>query len=243
MIRQLTIASLILCFVSTSLTLAGTWSDGFERPDLGEWKVRRRVGNEPVWEIKNGLLLGYQNGCSGAWIGDDKWENYSVEADVVLLEELTPGPDTPDSHAAVMAMYWKEVPFQGYLFEIGPFLWDGIGRGPGLLVGVFDGFRPPITSKYKALEVEFGREYSLRMAEENGFIKCYLDGELVLEIAMDNRFTSGPAGFRIINARVCFDNFIVTGNNIPDGGPGLGKVTTVESIGKLAIKWAEIKSK
>ena len=37
MIRQFTIAVLIVSFISTSSAVAETWSDGFEHPKLDEW--------------------------------------------------------------------------------------------------------------------------------------------------------------------------------------------------------------
>ena len=39
MIRQLTIVSLILCFVSTLSTHAGTWRDDFEDGNLDDWVI------------------------------------------------------------------------------------------------------------------------------------------------------------------------------------------------------------
>lgn len=78
------------------------------------------------------------------------------------------------------------------------------------------------------------------MTEEEGFIKCYLDGELVCKLEMDKRFTSGGVGTYLINARAHFDDFVVSGDNIPDGGPGLGKA--VESVSKLATTWGNVKA-
>jgi len=65
MISGFTIAGLIMSFVSTLPAFAGTWSDGFEHPDLGEWKVHRQSGMLPVWKIENGFLLGDHSGFSG----------------------------------------------------------------------------------------------------------------------------------------------------------------------------------
>ncbi|MFQ6036900.1 MAG: hypothetical protein ACE5NM_13755 [Sedimentisphaerales bacterium] len=134
-------------------------------------------------------------------------------------------------------MYWKVAPVQGHFYVICTRLWDG--RGAGVFAGVSDGWGPPIASEYKAQKVHFGREYKLRMTEDEGFIKCYLDGELALKLKMDKRFTAGVVGLFIINAKVYFDDFVVTSDNIPDGGPGLGKAVGPKS--KLAITWGKIK--
>jgi len=220
--------------MSTLSAFAGTWSDSFEHPDLGEWKVHRQSGNQPVWKIENGLLLADQSGLSLVWIGDDKWEDYSVEVTVILLENRPCGAGTPDTSRAGIFMSWRIAPWQGYVYGI-----HKRGGEQGLYIDMGDGWRAPIVSKHKALKVDFGREYRLRMTEVEDLIKCYLDGKLALELAMDKRFTSGSAGLGICNVRAYFDDFVVTGANIPDGGPGLGKA--VKPQARLATTWAYIK--
>jgi len=167
---------------------AGTWSDGFEHPELDEWKVHLQAGNQPVWKIENGLLLGDCSGCSVACIGQNTWEDYSVEATIILLEERPCGPATPASFQAGIVMYWRVVPFQGYFYAICTRLGDG--REAGGFAAVCNRWGLFGATKFEARKVELGREYKLRMTEEQGFIKCYLDGELVLELEMDKRFTS-----------------------------------------------------
>jgi hypothetical protein len=235
MIRQFTFAVLILSFTSASSAFAGTWSDGFEDPDLDEWKIHLQARNQPVWKVENGLLLADQNGCSVVWIGKNTWEDYSVEATVTLLEERPPGPNTPNSRGAGIVMYWRILPCQGHHYGIFRRLWDGRGAG---VFGVFaNGWGPPAASQYKARELHFDREYKLRMTEEKDLIKCYLDSELVLELK--KRFTIGVVGLYIFNMRAYFDDFVVTGANIPDGGPGSGKA--VKPQARLAKTWAHIK--
>lgn len=95
MMRRFTAVVLVIYFMLTLPAFAGTWSDGFEHPDLDEWELHHQAGNQATWEIENGLLLGDQSGTSGMGIGDDTWENYTVEATVILLEERLPGPNTP----------------------------------------------------------------------------------------------------------------------------------------------------
>jgi len=135
-------------------------------------------------------------------------------------------------------MYSRLATFQGYGCSIVRRLWDG--RGAGSYAEITDGWGPAIVSEHKALTVEFGRESRLRMIEEEDHIKCYLDGELVCKLKMGKRFTSGIASMWVVNARAHLDDFIVTGDSIPDGGPGLGKA--VESVGKLATIWGDVKA-
>jgi len=235
MIRQFTSAVLIVSFISTSSAFAGTWSDGFEHPDLGEWEIHLQAGNQPVWEIEDGMLLANHSGCSLAWIGKNSWEDYSIETTIVLLEERPCGPATPASYGAGMFMYWRIAPCQGHFYAIYRRLWDG--RGAGIFAGDSNGWGPPGPAKYKARKLHLGREYKLRTTEEKDLIKCYLDGELVLEFK--KRYAVGVVGLYVINVKAYFDDFVVTGANIPDGGPGLGKA--VKPKAGFATTWASIK--
>ena len=235
MIRQLTIAVLIISFTSTSSAFAGTWSDGFEHPELDDWEIHLQAGNQPVWQIENGLLLADQSGFSMVWIGQNSWEDYSVEATVVLLEERPCGPATPAAYGAGMFMYWKIAPCQGHFYAVYRRLWDG--RGAGVFAGVCNGWGLFGTTKYKARKLHFSREYKLRMTEEKELTKCYLDGELVLEFKQ--RYAVGLVGLYIVNMKAHFDDYVVDGANIPDGGPGLGK--TVKPKVGFATTWAYIK--
>lgn len=187
MIRQFTIAVLIMSLMFASSTSAGTWRDGFEYPNLDDWEIHLQVGNQPVWKIENGLLLADHSGVSAAWIGTNSWGDYSVEATVTLLEKRPPGPLTPNSCGAGIVMYWKILPCQGHHYGIFTGLWDG--RGAGVFAVFANGWGPAAASKYQARKIHLGSEYHLRMTEEKDLIKCYLDGELVLELK--KRFTSG----------------------------------------------------
>ena len=208
-----------ICSMPILSVFTGTWSDGFEHPDLGEWKIHRRSGNQPVWRTENGFLLAEHSGCSGAWIGDESWKNYSVETTVILLEELPRGSETPNSRGATVNMYWKVEPFQGYSCGIYRGRYDG-GEA-GLYLDVAKGWGPPTLSKHVPMKAEFDREYRIRITQEGELIKCYLDGTLMSELEMDARFTSGVPILGLMNARAHFDDFSVTGVSIPDGGPGI----------------------
>jgi len=232
--RMIAISSICAFLFGSALSVSGgVWRDGFEHPDLGEWEVHLQSGNQPVWKIENGLLLADQSGTSIAWLGKNSWEDYSVEATVTLLEERLCGPNTPCACEAGIATYWSIAPCQGHFYIICTHLWDG--RGAGVFAGVIDGWGLFGTTEYKARKVEFGRVYKLKMTEEKDLIKCYLDGELVLEFK--KRYAVGVAGLWVFNARAHFDNFVVTGANIPDGGPGF----PVNRQAKLANTWGRIK--
>ena len=49
---------------------------------------------------------------------------------------------------------------------------------------------------------------------------------------------NGKTGFMVGNAQARFDNVEITGNTIPNGGPG---TLPVEPRGKLATTWGKLK--
>ncbi|MBC8233328.1 sigma-70 family RNA polymerase sigma factor [bacterium] len=232
--RMIAISAMCAFLLGGALSVSGgTWRDGFEHPELGEWEVHLQSGNQPVWKIENGLLLGDHSGLSMAWIGKNTWEDYSVEATVTLLEEQPPGPLTPGSSGAGIVIYWRVLPCQGHHYGIFTRLWDG--REAGVFAVFADGWGIPAASEYRARKLHLGHKYKLNMTEEKEIIKCYLDGELVLEL--NKRYAAGVVGLYSWNMRAHFDDFVVTGTDIPDGGPGF----PVNRQAKLANTWGRIK--
>jgi hypothetical protein len=74
------------------------------------------------------------------------------------------------------------------------------------------------------------------MTLEKEHIEAYLDNELIADFD-DKSEDSGKIGLgaKCIEAR--FDNVVITGPEIPDGGPGFA----VTSQNRLATMWGSIK--
>ena len=71
--------------------------------------------------------------------------------------------------------------------------------------------------------MEINRGYTLKISTVGTITEFYIDGELIETIDKD-RFTSGRIGLNASDGICLFDDFVVTGPNIPDGGPDKGQV-------------------
>ena len=89
--------------------------------------------------------------------------------------------------------------------------------------------------------VEVGRWYQLAATiHKDGTLEFQIDQQ-VLRIVDDNLSPkSGQAGLSVGGVQVLFDDVEITGENIPDGGPG--KSRPVEPQTKLATIWGQLKN-
>ena len=88
-----------------------------------------------------------------------------------------------------------------------------------------------------AVTTEVDTWYRLKMEVEGDQITAFVDDAKVFALR-DGLFASGPACIAVNGVRATFDDFMVTGPDVPDGGPGY----LVESSGKLATTWAHLKN-
>ena len=75
---------------------------------------------------------------------------------------------------------------------------------------------------------------------EDGTLEFKIDDEVFTAVDED-LLKGGQAGLVVADGRAHFDDFEITGTNIPNGGPG--KPRPVEPRAKLATTWGHLKSK
>jgi hypothetical protein len=81
---------------------------------------------------------------------------------------------------------------------------------------------------------EVGREYELELIVEGSRAQFYIDGEDMGEWE-DDQLETGMIGIRVWSAIMSIDDFDANGPGIP--------ATAVESQGKLAVAWGQIKQR
>jgi hypothetical protein len=92
-------------------------------------------------------------------------------------------------------------------------------------------------SHYEAVPFDWEPDtwYVLKAVIEGDHFKYYVDDELVMEY-IDTSNPTGAVGLIVSGASTThFDNFIVTGDDIP------GNVTAVSPKAKLAVTWGQMK--
>lgn len=229
----------VFMLVSIS-TVAGTWKDDFNDGDLEGWSMTKAIWQGPLmpgegsWSIKDGVVIGGDGVGStlhSLWVSEGMpWSDYAAEVSIKLPKPLE-------------IQEWAIV---------GLFIMPEEGKSSGFNVRNIQGsvfteafiYMHPATMIHistRPFKIEDNRWYRLklkvveRIDHENGIIQCFIDDEMMFQF---QGYRKGAPGFYTYQCAAMFDDFVVTGLGIPDGGPGLKAVTPHI---KLATTWANIK--
>ncbi len=219
---------------------AGTWSDGFEDGNLDEWELAFKAG-PTTFRAENGELRMEVHSSSVSMlrvIGSDEWKDYTVRVKVKILEIFGGAVD-----GGIFIRLNKPRPRNFYYFFIAE-EWQGHwypgvppeGKGAFAFPQIND---QPQKGKVKAFTPELDHWYTLKAIAQDKHTEFYLDDELVGEFGYA-ALRSGSVGLVVSNAIAHFDDFVVTGPDIPDGGPG-GISFSVRLKDKLASAWGALK--
>ncbi|MFQ6040092.1 MAG: hypothetical protein ACE5PV_04480 [Candidatus Poribacteria bacterium] len=219
-----------LVFASNPQCLAGTWRDDFDDGNYkGEWKIynlNRAVEN---WRIKDGEAVGeiFQPGFMSLLLtGMDNWTARTVECRAKFVKEAK------DASAELgLSLYDGEDDENRYLFVI------NLTLG---FVSISKESKGQWASANFRFVSEMDRWYSLKATVEEQELKFQVNGETFTGREQDEPLKSGQVGLIVANARAHFDDVVISGPGIPNGGPG--KVKAVQSRGKLAAKWGQLKT-
>jgi hypothetical protein len=226
MIRRITVVGLVIYSMFVSFAFAGTWIDDFEDGNLHGWK-----GVDVNWVVEHGECSGQWANALAGWAeciecgieNSASLRDYGIVCRAKLVEKL----------AGVS-------PHFGIRFRMGP----GDGRGDYEAYidleeeeGVFC-----IAPFQKMSEVRLPFDiveetwYKLEVIAEGDHFEFFIDDEQIGSFDNASR-PSGSVGLEVANAHVHFDDVVITGPEIPDGGPGFA----VASQSKLATMWGSVK--
>jgi len=234
MSRQIIVAIVIVYLVSTTPAFAGTFRDDFENEqDFLKDKQLREGGvwgediSRFVWE--DGTIKGTPSGQT-FWLlitGNYGWEDYTVECKVKPLEEL-----------GEMGLVVRRT-----CIDCNPCYTMALDFSPSQMAIAKD-FGSILSEAPFSPEVD--RWYSLKAVAEGKHLDFYLDGELVVE-AEDAVYPKGKAGIYIHQTTALFDDFVMTGTEVEDGGhwdPAKHpEEKAVKPKGNLVTTWGILKEK
>ncbi len=224
MVRQITIVGLIICCMAVLHAFAGTWRDDFEDGDLDDW-----LGVTKDWTVEDGE-------CSGEFFnappdmaeiiitGDVGWRNYTVRCKIKFMGE------PPPSGSAGLTFRDSNMAWGRYSF--------GINADEDTAVGN-KSVEPNVTQPSEVpLDFTLSEDtwYELEIIVEGDHFEFYIDGEPAGEFD-DKSLSSGNVGLFVRNTQAHFDDVVITGPEIPDGGPGFA----ITSQSKLATVWGSVK--
>ena len=226
-----------------STASAGAWHDDFERGGLDDWVIYNFDPGSESWDEKGGFVVGEMNlpefssllqlkPRSPAGVDTDDWKNYTVKVKMRL--ESKP-QDDQDTHFG-LALYdrldqnqYHLVLFEYHQADILTAI--RIGNSAGRDTVPFN--------------VEQGVWYdmtaSIETLEDSERVTYQVDDHPPVTVEWQGQAHSGGVALVVGDGRVSFDDFIVEGDSIPDGGNGLPR--SVSPAGLSTQLWAEIKSR
>ena len=229
---------MILVFLSFFAS-AGTFVETFDGGDLDEWReiVMLDFKIKPgTWEVIDGELHGTMRHIGLPrllTIGDEKWRNYTIEVDVFPLEKN--GPGNIGITARILGTVGAVGLIGDYPFPFPP------GADPGTTATCFGGdFHDNKFWLFSAevsplLKLETSSTMKFEVNEE--VFTLWLNDKQVLKARSDNfNLPAGRAGLVFAGYTVKFDNFVITGDGIPNKGRLL-----VSPRAKLATTWGNLK--
>lgn len=207
----------ILLVFSTSV-FAGTWKDDFEDANLADWE---QAGAAAKWIESKGVVVSelppVESGNRSFLVtGEQSWKDYTVTVNLRIVNLV--GGDW----CGILLRYNDENSY--YWFGLSA-AWTSYAAGTA-----------NETKEQENLRVGFGQWYALRVEAKNDNFKFFINDELAFELT-DSLLPSGRVGLLTQNSMTEFDDFSITGPEIPDGGPGF----PVEPKDRLATTWSKIK--
>jgi len=219
------IISCIVVCVSSSLAFAGTWRDNFEDGNLEGWEAA--VGNLPV--IENGELVFAQGSDICHFVtGEIQWSDYTVQADVKVIKML--GANVPQVGIAARS----HLPENWGWYE---FLFGWPAGNANLVVNHVAVNGNESLKTMIPFDVKMNLWYNFKMVLKKDHIEAYLDDKLIIQFD-DQAESSGKVDLIVWGLETHFDNVVITGPGISDGGSSFD-VTTQN---KLATIWGWIRS-
>ena len=219
----------VLCaMVFNQQSFAGTWTDAFEDDNTHGWEVINNINNSAKWWIDKSEAVCETfapNTPSILATGEVDWKNYSFSCKA----KLDKAKDEPATFGIILHHRWEEFSF--YAFRI-LYPWEIVhitkyGKNGATTLGEFN------------FPAKLDTWYTLTASvDSRGKLKFQIDDVVFTTVDADP-IKNGKAGLMVVRAQARFDDVEITGNNIPNGGPG---TLAVEPSGnKLTITWGKLK--
>lgn len=206
-------------FCWTAWVWAGTWRDDFEDGNLDGWEqVKKGFGKWKVLDgACNGEFIGEGQGRSFLVMGKPNWKDYTVECKMKVIN-LSGG----DGSGIIIRFKDQD---NYYFFELS-IAWTRISGGFANQA-----------KENRARRVPMDKWLNLKITAIGNQFKFIIDGEELFTFD-DPAMPTGRIGFYVNSSSTLFDDFSVSGADVPDGGPA---VKSVDAKSKVALTWGRLK--
>ena len=231
LLRLIIVRVIIFSAVTTSLswlqTEAGVWRDDFEDKRINEWKIYNEDRTIEKWWINQGTAVGeiFRDGFMSLWLtGNENWNNYSLSCRAKLIKQK----NNTEPYFG-LTLYDAGEENARYLFFV-------YFNGMSAIVKSTPAGSASVPFPFVAEENIW---YDIRATVKENLLELRINGNVVGAAQDAEPLKSGQAGLVISNARVQFDDVAISGEEIPNGGPGKARPVDVKQ--KLISTWANIK--
>lgn len=236
MVKIIGITVFVFSICVTLNTFAGTWRDDFEDNDTREWEIYNLDRQVEKWWINDNEAVGeiFQPGFMSLWLtGNLRWEFYSLSCRAKLVD------DRDEIPTIGLTLHDRGREDSRYLFFI-----DYVVNSVRIAKAVLDDWA--IVPYFFEAEKDVWYQLTATVYDDGTleFKIENLDAEIKEEpkvfTALDPEpLDGGQAGLVVADGRARFDDVEISGDNIPNGGPG--KPRAVTSKEKLTTRWGKLK--
>ena len=194
---------------------AGVWRDDFEDKRTNEWKGYNEDRAVEKWWIERGTAIGeiFMDGFMSLWLtGNEDWNNYSLSCRAKLIKQK----NNAEPYFG-LTLYDTGQKNTRYLFFV-------YFNGMVAIVKSTPEGGAPVPFPFVAEEDIW---YDIEATVKENLLEFKINGEIVGAAQDTEPLKSGQAGLVVSNARVQFDDVAITGEKIPNGGPGKAQRVSV----------------
>ena len=217
---------------------AGAWKDNFEDGDFKGWTVGNYHGGDSVWKVESEKLIAERKDLWASSVVLDEsigWKDYDMEFEVMIEQALNP-------QYTFVIIGVRVSNNSTNTNSIGPALAYNWGAGNRAIVygrGVKgDKEGDLVLFGEQPYPVQIKQWYRLKLSAIGNHFRLYIDDVLQREFSFDG-YESGGVSMGAGGCIAHFDNVVISGPDIPNGGPGL---SPVQSKSKLTTTWGRVRS-
>jgi hypothetical protein len=222
-----------ILFLLSSSAPAGTFVETFDDKDLRDWQNLTMVNldaAQAAWEVLDDELQGISQAflISLLTIGDETWQDYIVEFDVKPIKKHGSGS---------IAIAARKKKTEIITCMIGDMEFPVPESKAICFSGDFHDNRYVILNREAVPSLTLETWSHLKLSVRGTTFTFWINGKQVLEARdQEANFLTGGVGLGLSNYTARFDNFLISGEGIPNKGR-----LAVKPNGKLATTWGALK--
>ena len=227
---MLKVVTCLLLLLFPLFIWSGTLKDDFTDGDTSGWVTSNPWNGNPAWIVQDQVLVAKCNQWADSHFvieASQSWANYQLSVGVKLVEILHP-------RLSGGGFLMRQTPIHGQYMNFKMVIADETRplQPPKSRLLTMKG--NDWEAKEKKVSINLDQWYQLKLVVSGNRFDGFIDGKKIIS-EKDDHYDKGMVGLVINGAEVHFDNFVATGDEVPDLN------LSVSPQSKLAVTWAEEK--